>query len=64
MSIQADLNKLIDWYDANRPEVMEIAVKCRPATLKKFCRKKRGYDFVTYRGKKIIPIVKPLREEQ
>jgi hypothetical protein len=63
-SIQAKLDELIGWYDQFNPEVREVRVNCRPATLRKFCRKNgvRGGPWL-YRDRVIVPALKPRSAE-
>ncbi len=63
MSVRKDLNALLDWYDANAKEVLRVPVVCRPATLRKFCKKKRGDPRLMYRGREIVPTKKAKKDE-
>lgn len=67
MTIRQDVDALIDWRNAN-PEPLNphIHVRCRPDTLRRFAKKKKGGPFM-YRGVELIPIkpkkVKPQQLE-
>lgn len=59
--MRAHVDALIDWYERFNPSVRTVAVNCRPATLRKFCKKKGGGPY-TYREREIIPVRKPRAE--
>ncbi len=63
-SVRSNVDALIDWYERFNPSVRTVAVNCRPATLRKFCKKngKRGGPWI-YRGREIVPMRKPRRQE-
>jgi len=49
----SELDRLIDWYSANKPDVQQVAVNMCPDECEEFAREENG-EF-TYRGKTIIP---------
>lgn len=60
MSIRDELDKLLDFYDKNKPAMKGQAVKVylAPSTVEKFATK--GEDSVLwYRGYKITPLNQP-----
>jgi hypothetical protein len=61
VTIQQDVDKLIDAYQLNGQAVTVVKVKCRPRTLRKFAKKERRGPF-KYRGYELIA-VKPKKEE-
>jgi hypothetical protein len=58
-SVQSNVDTLIDWYERFNPGVRTVAVNCRPATLRKFCKKNgvRGGPWL-YRNREIVPMRK------
>lgn len=63
MSVQSEVDELINWYEVHKPEVRTVVVACRPNTLRKFCRKQRKGPFV-YRGREIVPARQPKRKSE
>lgn len=55
MTVRAEVDELISWYEANKPEVKQIPVTCRPGTLHRFAKKIRRGPFV-YRDRELIPV--------
>jgi len=49
----SELDRLIDWYSANKPDVQQVAVNMCPDECREFANETNG-EF-TYRGKTIIP---------
>lgn len=62
-SVRSNVDALIDWYERFNPSVRTVAVNCRPATLRKFCKKNgvRGGPWL-YREREIVPMRKPRAE--
>lgn len=58
MTTKADLDKLVDWYEANKPEAgHRIQVPVGPQTLAKICGQKPGKNSPReqpYRGRTIV----------
>lgn len=55
MTVRTDIDELVSWYEANKPEVRQIQVNCRPSTLRKFAKKIRRGPFV-YRDHELVPV--------
>lgn len=62
-SVRSNVDALIDWYERFNPSVRTVAVNCRAAALRKFCKKNgvRGGPWI-YRDKVIVPMRKPRAE--
>lgn len=57
MSVKEKLDKLIDWYEKNKPDSgQRIAVHAAPDTVKKFATIRDGKYF--YRDRLIVPLRK------
>jgi hypothetical protein len=63
VSIKKDLDELIAWYDANKPEAgKQIPVRCTRDTVRKFAKRTRKGGAFMYREREIIPMRKSRKE--
>lgn len=65
MTIRQDVDALISWHDENvGTKQGRFPVNCRPDSLRRFAKKKRGGPWI-YRGHELIPIKpKKVKPEQ
>lgn len=53
MSVQTEVDRIIDWYERNRPSVKTLLLNVRPQTVYKFAGKPTPGQPVSYRGFRI-----------
>jgi hypothetical protein len=58
MSAQQDIDKIIDWYVANKPEVKQIHVNVTPGTVWRFTGKPALGMPLIYREREIVCLKK------
>jgi hypothetical protein len=64
MSVQQDIERLIDWYEANRPGVKRITVNVTRETIQRFAGKPTPGMPLSYRGFEIVCKHKSRRDQQ
>lgn len=54
MTVQRDIDRMVEWYKLNKPSVTRLVVNARPETIYKFAGKPMHGASIQYRGFEII----------